>query len=314
MWTSDSSRTVRRTILAGVGAATLALVISPADPAMTALAVHPAWVIALVLSGRYGARGLYAVPAIVLGVQFADWIAGRTELAMLSQLGGLGVIATLLTVAVLAGVGESHAARSARLAARLRDAELHASEAEAGACALAETAIALRDRADRSQTSLAFLSDIALRMDDADPYVAGEAVLELAIARTGARSGFVQLFDGGRLRTVAARGPWSVDQLSPPAVFRDRVTVEALARSMPVAAHEVEKVSVEDCDLAAPLLADDGSAVGVLALRGIAYPELIAAREDVAAVARWAGRSFARPRRAAGPATNALRGEGRATT
>jgi len=308
---SELPPTVRRTILAGVTAAALAIVISPTDPAMAQLAIHPAWVIALVLAARYGARGLYAVPAIVVGVLVAEWVAGRTELAMLSNLGDLGMVATLLAIAAVAGVGEAREARTARLAAQLRDTEAQAREAAAGVAALTETAIALRDRNDRSQTSLAFLSDIARRMDAADPYVAGEAALELAIARTGARSGFVQLLEGGRLRTLAARGPWSVDQLSPPAVFRDRVAVEALARSVPVAAHEVERVSAEDCDLAAPLLAEDGTAIGVLALCGLGYPAINAAREDVAAITRWAGRSLARPRRIT---LTGLRGDGRAPT
>ena len=58
MLTSDRSCTLRRTVIAGSIAAILALVISPANPAMAELTVHPAWVIALVLAARYGARGL----------------------------------------------------------------------------------------------------------------------------------------------------------------------------------------------------------------------------------------------------------------
>jgi hypothetical protein len=315
MQTSERLRTLRRTVIAGSIAAMIALVISPADPAMAELTVHPAWVVALVLAARYGARGLYAVPAVVAGVVFAEWVAGRTELAMLIQLSELNVLAVLGTIVVLASVGEAHQARGVHLDGRLRFAERRAVDAEVAVAALSEAAIALRDRSDRSQTSLAFLSDIALRMDDADPNVAAQAVLDIAIARTGARGGFVQVFDSGRLRTLAARGPWSANQLLPPTVFRDRVALAALDHQALVAAHEVGTVSAEDSDLAAPLLSNQGSVVGVLAVRGIAYPALTAAaREDLAAVARWAGRSFARPRRGAGPVASAHRGGDRATT
>ena len=235
---------------------------------------------------------------------------------MIDRLGSLGDLAVMAAIAVLAGVGTAHEARKAQLEARLRDAEARATTAEAAVEDLSEAAIALRDRTDRSATSLAFLSDVAKRMDDPDPQGAGQAALDLAIARTGARGGLVQLLEGGRLRTLTARGPWSAEHLAPPALFRDRVAVAAIDRAKPVAAHEVAQVSADDSDLAAPLLAEDGTVIGVLSLRGIAFPALTAAaREDLAAVARWAGRSFARtPRRGAGPAAVTAQGRGRAAT
>lgn len=315
MPTSDRFRTLRLAVIAAMFAAMIALVISPADPAMSNLTVHPAWVIALVLGARHGARGLYSVPAIVAGVLLAEWVAGRTELAMLDQLTELHVLAVLGVIVVLVGVGEGHQARQVRIEGRLRSAEARAADAEVAVAALGEAAIALRERSDRSQTSLAFLSDVTLRMDDPDPSVAAQAVLELAIARTGARGGFVQIIEGGRLRTLVAQGAWSADQLMPPAVFRDRVAVAALARATLCAAHEVDAVSTEDSDLAAPLLSAGGTAMGVLALRGLAYPALtVAAREDLATITRWAGRSFARARCGAAALVNPIRGDGRAAT
>lgn len=305
---SPHSPLLRRTVVAGAAAAAVALVLSPSDPAMTSTPIHPAWVIALVLAARAGARGLYAVPAVVLGVQLAEWIAGRADVGMLARLGTPGELALLVTIAGLAAVGTAHETRKARLEARLQDAEQRAHKAESAIDELSETAIALRDRCDRSQTSLAFLTDLAARMDDPDPAGAGDAALALAMARTGARGGFVQLLDGGRLRTVCARGAWSADRISPPTLFRDLVAVAALDQERPIAAHEVERASAEDSDLAAPLIGSDGSTIGVLALRGVAYPALnAAAREDLAAVARWAGRSFIRPR-GAGPTAIATRG------
>ena len=80
MSTSDRSPTLRRSAVAGAVAATLAIILSPGNPAMPDLPVHPAWIVALVLAARYGARGLYAVPAVIAGVQLAALLTGRFEL------------------------------------------------------------------------------------------------------------------------------------------------------------------------------------------------------------------------------------------
>jgi hypothetical protein len=216
-----------------------------------------------------------------------------------------------MAVGLVGVIGALHEARVASLAAKLRTAEKRANNAEVAVEDLADASIALRDRCDRSQTSLAFLSDIAIRMDSPDQAGAGDAALTLAMARTGAHGGFVQLLDGNRLKTLCSRGMWSAERLAPPAVFRDAVAHAALDRNRPVAAHEIASASMDDSDLAAPLLDSSGKVVGVLALRGIAYPALSpAAREDLAAVARWAARAFARPLHGA-PAV--VRGEARAT-
>jgi len=75
MSTSDLRRALRNAVTATGVAAIVALLLSPANPAMSSMPVHPAWVIALVLAARYGARGLYAVPAVILGVQLAARLA-----------------------------------------------------------------------------------------------------------------------------------------------------------------------------------------------------------------------------------------------
>ena len=270
--------------------------------------------IALVLAARYGARGLYAVPGVIIGVQVAEWFAGGSQLAMLGRLTSVGELAVLIAIAVITMVGVSHETRAARLQQRVREAEQRASEAEAAVGTLSETAIALRERFDRTDTSIAFLSDLAAKMDAPDPASAADAAISLAMARTGARGGVVQLFERDRLKTVTSRGAWSADRLSPPAVFRDVVAAAAIERLTTVAAHEVTRVTALDSDLAAPLLAADGTPIGVLALRGISSTALTAAaREDLAAVARWASRSFVRTQDAGPPArTGNARGNGRA--
>lgn len=311
MSTSNHRTSVRDTIVAAAVAAVIALVLSPADPSLSSLPVHPAWIVAMILAARYGSHGLYGIPAVIIGVQAAVWMTGTTDLAMLDRLDRPGDLVALMSVGLVGVIGALHETRVASLAKKLRTAEKRATNAEIAVEDLCDASIALRDRCDRSQTSLAFLSDIAVRLDSPDPSGAGDAALTLAMARTGASGGFVQLLDGSRLKTLCSRGMWSAERLSPPAVFRDAVAHAALERNRPVAAHEIERASVDDSDLAAPMLDGAGNVVGVLALRGISYPALSpAAREDLAAVARWAARAFARPLHGA-PAV--VRGEARAT-
>jgi hypothetical protein len=300
---SETRSLVRDLAIAAAMAGVLALVLSPGDPTLSAWPVHPAWIVALVLAARYGVIGLYAAPAVVLGVQLATWATGQSGFAMVNRLGRPGELVALLAIAVLAAIGAIHESRRTLLETRLRDAERRATTAEDAVGELAEASIALRDRCDRSQTSLAMMADLAIRIGDGDPRRAGDAALALAMARTGARGGFVQMFEDGRLRTVCSRGIWSAERLAPPALFRDVVAVAALERARPVAAHELARASADDSDLAAPLIDSRGVAVGVLALRGLSYPVLVPeAREDLAAVGRWAGRSFGHPELKVGPA------------
>jgi hypothetical protein len=240
-----------------------------------------------------------AVPALP-----GPWDLGTPHAWMLGA--GFGAIAM---------VGAFGERRRARLEARLRDAEARAAAGELGNDKLAEAALALRDRCDRSALSVAFLADVAIRMDTRDPRSASEAALELAMARTGARGGFVQLLEDNILRTASSRGTWSAEHVRPPSVFRDLVVTAALCRARPVAAHEVEHVRIHDSDLAAPLLDDDGTTLGVVALRGLPHPVLArTVREDLAAIGRWAGHAIARTGARMDPPDRSRDGVNRAAT
>ncbi|MBL0215870.1 MAG: GAF domain-containing protein [Myxococcales bacterium] len=288
---------LRRALIAStIGGACLALVASPQDPSMTSLSVHPVWAIALILAARYGARGLLSLPALTGSLLVAEWVTGGTGAAALARISRGGDLAIWVVAVGVAVVGTAHERRKAILAQRLDAAELRATRAEAAADQLGEAALALRDRCDRSETSLVFLADVAARMDDPDPTGAGQAALELAMARTGAGAGFVQILDGsGRLRTLTARGRWSAETFWPPALFRDLTAHTALTRARAVAAHEVPGVRADDSDLVAPLIASNGRRIGVLALRRVPFPKLTSAvREDLTAIARWAAGSLAR--------------------
>jgi hypothetical protein len=300
------SKLLRDLALATAVAALIALVASPTDPTLAAWPVHPAWIVAQVLAARYGVAGLYGVPSVVLGGQLATWLGGNHG-SMLARVERPGDLAALVAIAVLVAIGTIHHNRRTQLEAQLTEAKQRAQTAEVAVDKLTDASLALRERCDRSQTSLAVIADIAIHIGDGDAKQAGDAALALAMARTGARGGFVQLLEDGRLRSVCSRGIWSADRVAPPAVFRDLVAVAALERARPVAAHELAQVSADDSDLAAPLVDSRGVAVGVLALRGLSYHSLLpGARAELATVARWAGRTFGRSRRDRDPAAGVV--------
>ncbi len=293
MSTSDLRRALVVSVVCG---ACLALIANPSDPAMSSLPIHPMWAIAMLLAARYGADGLLGIPTLLAALIVCDWISGGTGAAALARASNPGDLSMAVVAVAVSLMGASHEKRKALLTRRLAAAEERAARAEAAADQLGDAALALRDRCDRSETSLQFLADVAVRMEDPDPTGAGQAALELAMARTGAGAGFVQLLDdAGRLRTLTARGRWSSETFFPPALFRDLTALTALDRATAVAAHEVSGVRAEDSDLVAPLIAPNGRKLGVLALRRVPYTKLGgAARQDLVAVARWAAGAMAR--------------------
>lgn len=292
-----STSELRRVLaVSAVGGACLALVANPADPVMSSLPIHPIWAIALILAARYGVRGLLSLPVLTGSLVVADWVIGGSGAAALARTGRGGDLAMWLVAVGVAVIGGAQERRKAVLRGRLDAAEERARVAEVAADQLCEAALVLRDRCDHSETSLAFFTDVAARMDDLNPTSAGQAALEFAMARTGAGAGLVQLFDGaGRLRTLTARGRWGADAFAPPVLFRDLTATAALEYARAVAAHEVPGVRPDDSDLAAPLIDVNGRQIGVLSLRRVPYDRLGGAvRENLTAIARWATGSLAR--------------------
>lgn len=299
----------RELVGAFVAGTCVALVASPSNPALSTAVIHPIWAIALILCARYGARALMSLPVLTGSLLLAEWLAGGSGAAALERTQRPGDLAMWIVAVAVALVGAAHERRKEVLSLRLDAAERRAQDAESAVDKLSDVALSLRDRCDRSATSLVFLADVAARMDDPDPSGAGQAALELAMARTGAGAGFVQIFDAaGRLRTLTSRGTWSAEMFRPPALFRDLTAIAAIERGRAVAAHEVPDVRPDDSDLVAPLIAPDGRVLGVLALRRVPYVALAGAvREDLIAVARWAAGPLARTVGDAGPSTAAVR-------
>ncbi len=275
-----------------------AFVVSPSDPALTSWPVHPLWAVALVLAARYGARGLWIIPTLALGLATADLIAGDGGDPAIARLSRGGDLAALAAAALCAAVGTTHERRKLLLEQRLVDLEARAGAAEAAVDNLVKTAIALQDHRDRSSTSLAFLAEVSARMNGRRPADVSDAALELALARTGARFGFVQIIErDGSARTLLSRGTARHD---------DRTAAEALKGRAVVFADEISEVRPGDSDVAAAMIDSRGEVVGVLALRGVPYTTLDQTlASEISCVARWAAPTLSRARRKATPVLGA---------
>lgn len=280
--------------IAALGGACLALILDPRDPALGDVSVHPLWIVGAVFAARYGTPGLVIVPLLAVALLGAELLSGGTGAATLARGSRAGDLLVLTATLLLAFVGAAHRRRALKIEHELAQTRDRLRAAETSVDELVETALALREQHDRLDLSLAFMSDMAARLDDPDPQIVGQAALELAMARSGAGAGFIQLLDAAdRPRLLSARGVWGSENVRPPAVFRDVTAVAALARRCFVAAHEVPGVGAEDSDLAAPLLDGAGRAIGVIALRLVPQRALPVVREDLMHVARWAARRLA---------------------
>ncbi|HEU4734643.1 MAG TPA: hypothetical protein VFT22_42420 [Kofleriaceae bacterium] len=290
-------QTSRRIILESlVGAAVvfcISLLLAPAGG--TERTAHPGWLVVLTLAARYGNRGLGAGAALAtFAAAAASLCVGAGTTPLLVHAGSLADLGAAMAGVLVAWVADSQQRRNATLVAQLAAADKRARGGEEAVAALTEAALALRSRADRTESSLAFLHDIALRMESPAPGDKAEAALELALARTGARAGTVQIADAGRLRTLATRGAWSFDAHVPSPVLRDRTACAALEHRRAVEARDVEGVEVGDSDMAAPILARDGDALGIIALRGVPLPAMrTASLSELSIVASWLARALA---------------------
>jgi hypothetical protein len=291
----QTSRRIIREALAGAAVVfCLSLLVAPAAPALTSWAAHPGWLVVLLLAARYGNRGLCAGTIFVTAaVALASLCAGAGLAPLAARASSMGDLGAAIAGVMVAWVVNSQQRRNRALVSQVAALDERARGAEESIVQLTEAALALRSRADRTENSLAFLHDIAVRMESTTPCDNAEAALELALARTGARAGLVEIADAGRLRTLASKGPWNLDALMPPPVNRDRTACAALLSGRPVQAREVADVRVGDSDMAAPLLSREGHVMGMIALRGVPFAALRAAfLSDLNIVACWLARAL----------------------
>lgn len=300
MLTSSNRQIVVESALAGGLAAGIAVVINPADPWLSSIAMHPAWLAVLALSAFYGLRGLaIAAPIAWAVVGSVAIVVGAPASSLAARLGTGSDALPLLVCMVVAGAAMVHRNRHRELAERLARAEKTASSAAGRSGDLNNLAVRLQARQDRIDCSISYWRDLASRLEGDDPIAAAQAALELCMARTGARAGLVRRSVGGRLQNLAWAGRWTADMPVPRDIFTDRTIEAAVAAGRLMLADEVPEVDADDSDVAVPVFAPQsgdrpGEMLGVVALRGAQHSRLGAGElADLVALAGWLAAAIA---------------------
>lgn len=288
MWTSD-----RRVALEAIAGAVLVVgacaVWSPGDLFVSGFGFHPAWIAVLVLSARYGTGGLLVSVGLTWGLLAAITLAlGRPLDALSPRLGATADAAALAAAILVAWIANLHAARTARVAARMTQAEAALREAGEAAAAMHDSLSFLRSRHDRMDLSLSVWRDLAARLERGEAAEAALAALELCAIRSGASAGVVQRWDGVSLHALARHGEWSPERTRPPDVVVDRTAAAAVSGARAMVASEVPGVTAGDADVAVPILDGAGGVLGVIALRGLPPARLSPADlSDLNLTAAW---------------------------
>lgn len=292
----------------------MTLAIRPGDVGLLISGPHPVWLAVLVISARYGTRG-FAVGVLFGGAALGS-VAGLLHLLpqAVARLDAGTDLGGLLAALIVGWIASIHVGRTEQLTEDLVATRRRARANQAAASELKEAVRLLRARADRLDSSLTFLSDVAERMDTGDATAAAQAAVDLALARLGARAAVVQL-QGDRPLVLARSGAWAPD--APTAdLTADRTVSAALARRRTVRGLELSGAGAGDSDLAAPLLfgvtgggagakataptaasnaAAVGEPVGVIAVRGVpqggADPAIV---HDLGVIAQWLSRALMR--------------------
>ena len=283
MSTSD-----RHIALEAFGGAILVLgccaLFSSGDLFIPGLGFHPAWIAILVLSARYGTVGL------LLSLGFTWGLIAAVTLTLGRPLAGLDprLGATADACALAAWIANLHAARTARVTARLAETDVRLRDAEELVAAMHDSMAFLRARHDRMDVSLSLWRDVSARLERGATEDAALAALELCAIRSGASAGMVHRWDGVSLHPLARHGQWSPAHSRPRDVVSDRTAVAAVTARRATPASEVAGVSDEDSDVAVPVLDVHGGVLGVISLRGVSPARLHAADlSDLTLTAGW---------------------------
>jgi hypothetical protein len=286
-----------------VGAAAL---LSPRNIGLVTLFPYPIWLAIALVAARYGTRGLMVGLPVGWGVTAAVSLVLQMPLAVIAARTSSGPdLGALLGVVMIGWVASMHERRSAELGAMVTTLKERCAADHEAVVELRTTAVALRARADRLETSLTFLREVASRLEGTDPVAAAQAALELAMRRIGARAGAVQLIDerglGGQdtLTTLATEGAWTSSSTD---LWSDRTAAAAVRNRHATRAIDLNDAGPEDSDLAAPIFAGKGEhLVGLIALRGVPHGGAnTSALHDLTLVAGWCARSLSRDRQSQG--------------
>jgi hypothetical protein len=282
---SISRRLPSEAATAALLATIVCVVAAPEDLLLGNPGLHPAWVGVVVLAARYGTSGLL-VGLATSGVALtaAALLVHGTITSVAERAASPSDVLALATATLVAWIAALHGTRVATVEGRLAASEADLAEADRNVVALEQALAELRRRFDRIDLSVSLWRDLAARLEGDDPSEAAGAALELALLRTGARSGLLVGRDptGAELRR-------SVGLLPPTLAAGDRTVAAAVAARAPVSAREVAEVTADDADLAIPVLdASQRAVVAVIALAGIAPDRLRPADlRDLSVIAEW---------------------------
>jgi hypothetical protein len=305
--------TTRTIAIEAIAACALALgataLLSPGDLGFGSLYPHPVWAAVALLATRYGSRGLATSVGFGWGLALLGGAVLRTPMSLVLARASSGAdLGALLSVVLIAWVASVHERRAGQLAAAVSGLEERNAADREALNGLRTTAVVLRARADRLETSLTFMRDVAVRLEGNDPVEAAQAALDLAMARIGARAGLVAAIDDGGLAPVAVSGPWETT----PDLRADRTAAAAVRNRRATRAVDLSDSATGDSDLAAPIVSDEVGMVGLIVLHGVPQGGASAAAvHDLALIAGWCARALASPRvNSAPPFADEANGEG----
>jgi hypothetical protein len=270
-----------------------AAVLSPRDVGLATLYPHPIWLAVALLAARYGSRGLGMGVLVGWSVTALLALVMRAPLALVVARTTSGPdLGTLLGVVMVAWIASIHERRAGELTATVASLKERCAEDHEMVGQLRTAAVALRARADRLDTSLTFLRDVASRLEGRDPVAAAQAALDFAMARSGARAGLVAAIGdgaGGGLGPVASSGTWA----NLPDLQIDRTAMAALRNRRATRAVDISDGGSTDSDLAAPIFGVKREMVGLIVLRGVHQGGASsAALHDLALIADWCGQAI----------------------
>ena len=206
--------------VAAAAAVMLAALLSPVALGLGTLAPHPVWLAVVALAARYGGRGLAVGAPVAWGALVLAALGLRVGPAIvLDRLSTGPDLCAFAAVVLVSWIASMHERRHVEAGQKLVELERRCTADREALDALRGAAVVLRARADRLDTSLTFLRDVAMRLAGNDPEVAAQAALELATARLGARAAVLHTVAGagagaggaeaGNLIPLASAGTWA---------------------------------------------------------------------------------------------------------
>lgn len=287
---STSNRTLFiETIAAAVVTLGLVALASDSDVWMLDSGFHPGWIAILVMSARYGPRGLFLSLFVVVGsLVGAAALLDQSMDGLISRARSGSDFLALTSAVVVAWVAMLHEGRLIRADRQADYADARRESAEEIASALQDSLEDLRSRYDRVESSISWWRDIATRLERGDAAESARAALDLCVNRCGAQAGVVQPC-GAEAQVIAWRGQWTATSPRPRDVSTDRTARAAVMTLTVTRVTDVANATEDDGDVAVPVLDEmDSSLLGVIVLRGVA-PERLRAAEmrDLVLVAEW---------------------------